>query len=201
MKSRLSILGLALFLALPALAFAQDKAGGNGNGGTNIWFAPRPVLIYTLSDATTASNGNGNNGSNGTSNLPVAALIVYNNGFVLSMGDFNATGSGGSGSGNNTVQSAWISTSQVGDLYRLLRRAGGLKISGAPRAGSSNGSLLRTVTIITDTGDSQHGLATTFSTFDTTGSSGRIFDAINNFMNTTFNGGSGGSGGTGGSGS
>lgn len=195
-KSRLSLglLALVLALAVPGLAFAQaSAAAGNANSNAG-FFAPHPILIYTVTDANAGLNGTG--GSSTTQ--PVSALIVYNNGFVLSTDNTNGTGTGG-GTGTTNMQSSFISQAQVNDLYRQLRRAGGLRIGGGPQRGSNDGSLLRTVTIITDTGDQQHGLATTFSTFDTSAGSSRIFDIINNFMNQTFN--NGGSGGTGGSGS
>jgi hypothetical protein len=200
-QSRLSNLGIALVLGLvlPGLAFAQ----GNGNGNNNRnFFKPQPVLIYTTWDANTLQNGSGSGsgsgGGTGTSDN-IQTLVVYNNGLVVSTGGNTNDGSGGSsttnGTTNGNINTALVTQAQVGELFRLLKRGGALKMGGGPQRASSNGSLLHTVTIIIDAGNQQDGIAKTFSFFDSdTGNGARVSGIINNFMNQSFGTDNGGTG-------
>jgi hypothetical protein len=190
-RSRLSLAVLVIALALIVPGLAQAQSGSNNAN----FFSPRPVLIYTVFDANSASTG-GNGGTGGTGSQGIQTLVVYNNGLVVSTGSDDGSGTGTDGTTN--IQNAVISQAQVNELFRQLRRAGGLRASGAPRRASTDDSPLRTITIIVDTGDNQHGLATTFSFFDTqTGNGARFLNILNNFMDQSFNG----TGGTGGNGS
>jgi hypothetical protein len=197
-RSRLSKLGvvLVLALALPGLALAQ---GVNGNSNRN-FFRPQPVLIYTTWDANTLQSGGSGNGTGTGDNLQT--LVVYNNGLVVSTGGNTADGSGtggangnGGGTTNGNISTTLVTQAQVGELFRLLKRGGALRMGGGPQRASSDGGLLHTVTIIIDAGNQQDGIAKTFSFFDSdTGNGGRISGIINNFMDQSFGTGNGGNG-------
>lgn len=190
-QSRFSNLGIALVLALvlPGLAFAQTNGLGNRN-----FFKPQPVLIYTTWDANTLQNGSGSGSGSGSgtgTSDNIQTLVVYNNGLVVSTGGNTNDGSGGSstvnGTTNGNISTALVTQAQVGELYRLLKRGGALKMGGGPQRAASDGSLLHTVTIIIDAGNQQDGIAKTFSFFDSdTGNGARVSGIINNFMNQSF---------------
>jgi hypothetical protein len=192
MKSRwlnwgtLSVLALLLMLGVPGLAFAQGS-GGDGNGFSSLVANnPQPILIYTVFGNTVADQ-------------TASTLVVYNNGLAVSSN--NGVGSDGSSTGNSSgnFQFAQITSDQVTQLMRDLRRSGAFRMGGG-RSGQSTGDTPLTTITVFQNPDSSNGVtvARTFSFFSADTSRGRVNDVITNFMNNNFNGGSGGTGGTGG---